>query len=107
MEMPRLSKSVKRAIRLDRDASGAYNPVVLYESPSAKKKKSAPGIRMLDKTLRRSINAQKAFLDRYMNLHERSKTKKRNGWIIDLAPNVMNAGRTFVKKLKIEEIPTP
>jgi hypothetical protein len=101
MEMPRLSRSIKKAIRLDRDAVGGYKPIVLYESPEGKKKKGTPGIRVLDKTVRRSIKAQQAFLDRYMSLHEQSNTKKRDGWVIDLAPNVMYAGRTFVKRLKI------
>ncbi|HXA50698.1 MAG TPA: hypothetical protein VNV86_10360 [Candidatus Acidoferrum sp.] len=106
MEMPRLSKSVKKVIRLDKDASGAVKPVVLYESPQGKEKKSATGIRLLDKSVRRSIEAQQAFLERYMSLHDRSNTKKRNGWVIDLAPNMMDAGQKFVKKLKIDEPPT-
>ena len=107
MEMPRLSKSVKRAIRLERGPSGEYKPVTIYESPQRKKKKGFTGFRILDKSLRRSIGAQKAFLDRYLSLHEQSNSKKRNGWVMDLAPNMMKSGQRFVKKLKIEELPTP
>ena len=107
MEMPRLSKSVKKAIRLEKGPSGEYKPVIIYESQQAKKKKGSTGFRVLDKALRRSIDAQKAFLDRYLSLHERSNSKEKNGWVMDLAPNMMKSGRTFVKKLKIEEMPTP
>ncbi len=107
MEMPRLSKSVKKVVRLDRDPVGAYKPVVLYESAPGKKKKGGTPMRILDKTLRRSISAQQSFLDRYMKLHNRSNTKQRNGWLVDIAPNMMNAGRKFVKTLRVDEIPTP
>lgn len=107
MEMPRLSKSVKKAIRLEKGPSGEYKAVTIYESPEPKKKKGFTGFRILDKSLRRSIGAQKAFLDRYLSLHEQSNHKEKDGWVMDLAPNMMKSGRTFVKKLKIEQLPTP
>ena len=105
MEMPRLSRSVVKAVRLETDRSGSYTPIVIYKRPQSKKKKGSPGLRVLDRTLRRSINAQKAFLDSYMSAHGQSNTKKKDGWIIDLAPNLMTAGRNGVKKLRLNRLP--
>jgi len=105
MEMPRLSQSVISAVRLEKDASGGFKPVVIYQKPQRKKKKESPAVKLVDKSLRRMIKAQKSFLDRYMSLHDQSNSKKKDGWVIDLAPNLATAGRTGVKKLKLDRLP--
>jgi hypothetical protein len=105
MEMPRLSKSVVKAVRLEKDHSGALTPIVIYKKPLAKKKKGTPGFNLMDKSLRRMVNAQKAFLDTYINSHAQSNAKKKDGWVIDLAPNLMMASRNGVKKLRLNRLP--
>jgi hypothetical protein len=100
MEMPRLSGSVVSAIRLERDASGDLKPVVLYTRPQAKKKKGSPWMKAIDKGFMRVIEAEKTFLETYKAKHDKSNAKKKDGWVLDITPNVWDAGRAAQKKLK-------
>jgi len=101
MEMPRLGKSVISVVRLEKDLSGELKPVVLYKKAEGKVKKQSVGLKTLDKGLMRLVRAQQAFLQSYVSHHDVSKTKKADGWLIDLAPNLLEAGRTAQKKLKL------
>jgi hypothetical protein len=100
MEMPRLSKSVVSAVRLERDASGDLKPVVLYRKPQAKKKKGSAVIGTLDKGLMRLVRVQQAFLNTYTEKHDQSNAKKKDGWVLEMTPNLVDAGRAAQKKLK-------
>jgi hypothetical protein len=103
--MPRLSKSVVSVVRLQKDSKGDLTPVVLYRKAEGKKKKESPALKALDKGLMRVVRSQQAFLDSYTSRHDASQTKKADGWAIDLAPNIIEAGRTAKKKLKINRLP--
>jgi hypothetical protein len=105
MELPRLNESVVRVTRLDRTSTGAYTPVVLFEGPQATKKKGSRIFRELERAQLRAISAGRTFLDTYSRHHEESNAKRKDGWVIDMAPNLLEAGIKASKKLKLFWLP--
>lgn len=100
MEALRLGKSVRRVTVLDRDASGAVTPMVVFEGRK-KKKKQSRAVRPLEKVVRRWTDAQSTLADNYLSRHKKSNRKKRDGWMRDLSVNVARAGRKGTKRLKM------
>ena len=105
MEFPRLTHSVVRVTRLEPAPGGVYTPVVLFEQPSAKKKKGSRILRELERGERRAITAGRTFLDTYSRRHEESNIRRKDGWVIDMAPNVVEAGLAASKKLRLFRLP--
>jgi uncharacterized protein DUF6312 len=100
MEKLRLSKGVKRVIKVEKDASGNTSAVTVYKAKRKKRKKSSWGLQSLDKGTRRIARAQNSASSSYLDRHERS-SKKKDGWATDLPKNIFRAGRKGGKKLKI------
>jgi hypothetical protein len=103
MEMPRLGKSVKRVIQLQKDQAGHVVPVTLYRKRGEGKRKVTPALEPLDRAMRRIANAQVAFANTYIDRHNRSNEKRRDGWMVDLIPNVVEAGSNSTKKLRPDD----
>jgi hypothetical protein len=101
MEIPRVSKSVEQIVRLEKDKSGAVKPVVLYKKPRSKRKKGSPGVRVIEKAIWRLANANRAYVDTYVGLHNNSNRKNKDGWLIDLGKNVAKAARNGRKNLRV------
>jgi len=107
MEFPRLTQSVVRVTRLEPASGGVYTPVVLFEQSCAKKKKKGSRIlRELERGERRAITAGRTFLDTYSRRHEESNIRRKDGWLIDMAPNMVEAGLAASKKLRLFRLPT-
>jgi hypothetical protein len=104
MRIARLNRSVVKVVQLERDATGNMNPVVLYEKDQRKKKKMSGPLRPLEKAVRRVSTAQEAFAQSYLSRHDRSNRKNRDGWIRDVVPNVVNAGKKGNKKLRVNRL---
>lgn len=51
-------------------------------------KKSSRRMRPVEKRLRKLIRAEYKALGRYLVLHDRSRRKRRNGWVKDLGSNL-------------------
>ncbi len=88
-------KSVKRITVLQKDASGSTIPLVAFREP----RKGSRRLRPLEKAVRRLNVAQGTAAGVYLEAHERSNRKKRNGWFKDLRKNLARAGRRGMKKL--------
>jgi hypothetical protein len=97
-EMPRLGKSVRKVIQLQKDEAGNTVAVVLYRKRERKRKVS-PALQPLDKVVRRIASSQVAFANTYIDRHNRSNEKRRDGWLTDVVGNVADAGRNSAKKL--------
>src|SRR5688572_23709250 len=101
MEMPRLNKSVRRVVKLDRDDKGALVPTLIYKS-RAKKKKSSSALKPIEKMARRVARSQARAADTYLRKHDRSNEKRKGGWMKDIVPNLTNASdkarKTMTKK---------
>lgn len=98
MEKPRLSKSVRRVVKLDRDGTGALVPTVLYRSET-RKKKGSRSMRPLEKVVRRLADAQARASNLYVSRHMRANQKRKDGWLKDLVPNVTRAEQKGRKSL--------
>ena len=88
-------KSVKRITVVQKDASGAPLPVVAFRE----RRKGSRRLRPLEKVVRRMNVAQGTAAGVYLEAHERSNRKKRDGWFKDLRKNLARAGRRGMKKL--------
>ena len=105
MKIARINKSVLKVVRLEKDANGNPAPTVLYKKAS-KRKKQTGGLRGLEKVVRRYAKAESEYADAYLEKHERSNSKKKDGWLKDLAPNLARAERKGVKKLRLVRLIT-
>jgi Family of unknown function (DUF6312) len=86
---------VRRIVVVGSDGQGR----LLYERETRKRKKGSPGLRQVEKLIRRGIKATQTGSDRYLERHQRSNEKRRDGWLRDLALNVAKANRKGVKVL--------
>ena len=98
MENLRLSKAVRKIIAIRPDASGEHTATVVYETPN-KKKKSTRVFRPYEKAERRFARAQVTYWDDYLQRHNRSNEKRRDGWLRDLGTNIAKASRKAQKEL--------
>jgi hypothetical protein len=105
MQIARINKSVLKVVRLEKDANGNAVRTVLYKKKGNRKKMTA-GLRPLERVVRRVAKAQSSFVDTYVEKHERSNSKKRDGWLVDLVPNVARAGNKGTKKLRLVRLIT-
>ena len=103
MEIARINPSVVKVVQLQEDASGKLTPVVLYKKSEKKKKISGP-LRPLNKALRRIARAQVAAANAYLDRHDRSNEKNRNGFVRDMVGNLVDAERAGRKKLGIKRV---
>jgi hypothetical protein len=103
MQISRINKSVKSVIHLQKDSAGKPAPVVLYKR-SGDRKKMSSGLRPLEKAVRRLVTAESAALNTYLDKHERSNQKSKNGWLKDMVPNMVDAGKEGKKKLRLNRL---
>ena len=88
-------KSVKSIVVLQKDPSGFTTPFVAYRE----RRKGSRRLKPLEKVVRRLNIAQGTAAGVYLEAHERSNSRKRNGWFKDLRKNLARAGRRGGKKL--------
>lgn len=106
MEVSRMAKSVRSVVRLESDPSGGVTPVEIYRRADGKKKGTRL-LRPLDRAMRRLARAQEAAATTYLERHERSNGKKRNGWLRDLGNNVYRASKKGQKAVKLNRLLFP
>ena|SRR5688572_19816949 len=98
MEMPRLGKSVRSVVLLQRDETGNLTPTVIFKT--ARKRKVSRLLKPLEKSVRKIASAQVASADKYYDKHNRSNQKRKDGWLRDFVSNVVDAGKSGEKKLR-------
>jgi Family of unknown function (DUF6312) len=75
------------------------SPVIIYERKK-KKRKGSLLFRRMDKMVRKSMEAQRAYADDYLRRHAKSNAERKDGWVRDGMYNNMRAGKTAMKQLK-------
>jgi hypothetical protein len=73
--------------------------VVVYEQ-RRKGRKSSMMFKGAEKLVRRSMAAQAAYANRYLERHQASNAKHRDGWMRDSVYNVASAGKKAVKVMR-------
>lgn len=93
------SKSVERITVLESAPGGGLRPVTLYQPAEKDKKKGSRGLREIEKLVRRVAESQQAGVNSYLERHNRSNGKKKDGWLRDLGNNVFKAMKTSSKTM--------
>lgn len=102
MDMPRLSKSVRRVTVLQPDANGVVAPVVVFRRDRKKKKQSAY-VKPFEQFGRSLVKASDTTTGDYLRRHKKSNRKHRDGWIRDAATNLVRANSKGAKKLRVSQ----
>jgi hypothetical protein len=102
-----MADSIRRIVKLERDERGHLGPVEIYRRDSGGKRKGTRLMRPLDRAVRRLARAQEEAATVYLERHDKSNTKKRDGWLRDLGNNVYRASRRGQKELKLERLLFP
>ena len=71
-------------------------PVVVFER-RPKRRKGNKAFRSLERLVRRTMRAERAYADTYLRAHDKSNTKKKDGWMRDGFYNNLRAGRRAMK----------
>jgi len=93
-------KGVKKIIRVQHNTDNSGLRLVVFKE-GRKRRRGTKALRPIEKALRRSVRGQKIFADSYLDRHEKSSKKKRNGWMRDMHYNVMRAGLKSAKVLRL------
>ena len=97
MDLPRLSKRIKRITVFDRDATGSLRPVVVFNRRRSKKKQ-AKALRPVERLVRTMSDGNDSFAGAYARRHRKSNRKSRNGWLRDLPLNLSRAANKGLKE---------
>lgn len=101
-------KGVRRIVLLEKDQGGGYAPVVLFDRRFAlaigKRKKTKRKLRPLDKLVRQLADASETSASEFLARHQRSRVKKRNGWVRDLPKNFIRSQKAGRKRIKPKKI---
>jgi hypothetical protein len=96
----RLPESVRSVVVLRPDPSGRMISTTLHE-PEAKKSKGSRKVRALERPVVNTAKGLREFAEAYLERHDRSNEKKKNGWVRDFGYNLYKADRRGMKKLKV------
>jgi hypothetical protein len=85
---------------LQPDLMGGLKAETIYKK-RRKTKKQTRGLKELGKGVRRIQMASQSAADDYIQRHDRSNRKRRDGWARDLGINTARATRKGAKKIKV------
>jgi hypothetical protein len=100
MDLPRLSRSVRRVTVLSRDDSGKIVPVIVYDGRRRKKKKGSRMLKPVERMVRQMARANDAAAADYLRRHKKTNRKRRDGWLRDAHVNLLRAGQKGAKKIE-------
>jgi hypothetical protein len=98
MDLPRLSRTVRRITILNRDESGDIVPVVVFDR-GRKKKGDTRALKPIERLTRKWAEAGSTVAAQYLSRHKKANRKRRNGWMRDLNVNLVQAGRKGLRKV--------
>jgi hypothetical protein len=94
-------KGVKRITVLKPQPGGTLVPVAVYRRGKKRKRQSLP---MLEKLTRRAAEAGAELAGVYLQRHNRSNERSRDGWLRDLQTNVLRANLKSRKALRLSKL---
>jgi hypothetical protein len=99
----KLSKIIKRITVLQAQPSGDLVPTAVYKA-KRKRRKISKNMRPLERLTRRSLKASESYINTYLERHERSNRKRRNGWLRDYQDNTFKAQKKARKRLRLRRL---
>jgi uncharacterized protein DUF6312 len=103
----RMVESVRSVVKLEADSSGNIEPVEIYRRADGKKRRGTRLLRPMDRVMRGIVRAQQTVATTYLERHEKSNNKRRDGWLRDLGNNVYRASMKGPKALKLNRLIFP
>jgi uncharacterized protein DUF6312 len=100
MDLPRLSKNVRRVTILNHDAATGAPMAVTVFKRGRKKKKSSRLLSPAEKVVRMYADVSDTATSTYLRRHKKSNRKRRDGWVRDTPSNLVDAGRKALKQIK-------
>jgi hypothetical protein len=97
-------KSVRSVVLLVPGSQGATSSQEIYRKGSGKKRKRSRLLRGVEGAARSFAEAHLAATRTYLDRHNRSTRKRRDGWIFDMGPNLFRAGRKGLRRLKLRRM---
>jgi hypothetical protein len=94
----KLGKPIRRVTLVRIEPSGAVNTTQLYTQRGRKRRQSA-ALRPMERLTRRMARALADGAQLYVNLHDQSNRKKRNGWSRDILRNTARTRRRMWRTL--------
>lgn len=76
----------------------ASRPLVIHERVRRRRKRSK-SLKSLEQLERRVLRANEVFARGLMRQHNRSNTKRRDGWLYDAPANLLRAESSFFRRL--------
>jgi hypothetical protein len=98
----KLGKKIKRLTVLVRDPAGQVHAET-YTKKRAEKKKTK-SLKPSERLTRETAKAARTMIDNYLDRHDRSNRKRRDGWLRDYNDNMSRANRKGAKKVKLAKI---
>jgi hypothetical protein len=100
----RLGPSIQKITILATDAAtGQVVPNVIYVGRQPKKKGSRR-LKPVESAVRRAMEAVSASADDYLDRHDDSNAKKRDGWLMELPGNVYKSVKKGSKRMKTSRL---
>jgi hypothetical protein len=99
MEIVDLGRIARRVTIVPVQTAESGGPVVVYER-KRKRRKGSRVFRGIEKLVRRSARAKKVYANTYLDRHEASNEKKKDGWLRDRRYNKLRARRKAIKVLR-------
>ena len=96
----RFNNSLKRVIVVEKDSSGEFTSRKIYDSDDRSTKKGTAGLNQVEKVVQRLISSHQAFVDEYLDLHNKSNRKKKDGWVRDFPYNIVKANEEAIDALR-------
>jgi len=97
MDLPRLSKQIRRITVFERDAAGSLQPVVVFNRRRSKKRQTK-ALKPIERLVRTLSDSHDSFASSYTRRHRKSNRKSRNGWLRDLPLNLSRAATKGLKE---------
>lgn len=100
MKDMRFTDAVRRVTQLVPDGTGHMTPVVIFERTKDGPRKGSRFVRPIEKAVHRWARSEQARAAKYLERHERSNAKRRDGWVRDLNINTLKAIEAGAKPLR-------
>jgi len=84
--------------------AGATGAIKFKGGAKKKRRKQSKGLKLLEKIARRSARAERSIFTNYLERHDRSNRKKKDGWWKDLGKNITNSTKKGRKRFKLSTL---
>ena len=102
-ETLKLHDSVESVVVLKSHPDGRYEAVEVYE-PAGVSRTTTKRYRRLERVVRRVVRAEQKTLQTYLDRHQRSSQRKKNGWLKDFRKNVSASLKQGRRSLRVKKL---